>query len=438
MKIGRSSTSKSTDAMRRAKSVLVGGVNSPVRAFCAVGGEPPFIASGRGAIVTDVDGNNYIDYVGSYGPAILGHAHPDVVAAIADAAGNGAGFGAPTELEIHLAQAIVSFMPSIEKVRFVSSGTEAVMTAIRLARGVTGRAGVIKCIGCYHGHSDAMLVSAGSGATTLGHPSSPGVPPGAAADTMLVPYNDVEAIRRVLTTHDKHVAAVLVEGVAGNMGVVPPHEGYLPSLRALCDEFHVLLILDEVMTGFRLAPGGAQQIYGVRPDITTLGKIIGGGLPVGAVGASARIMDHLSPVGSVYQAGTLSGNPVTMAAGLATLRELGRDGFYDRLEAKCAVLEARLREQISKCQLSDALCLNRVGSMMTLFFRRGPITNYADATGGNTAAFAAFFNSMLDSGVYLPPSQYEAMFISAAHDERHIEHTASAAKTALQAAAKVM
>jgi len=321
---------KSERAWERARRTLVGGVNSPVRSYSAVGGAPRFIAAATGSKVVDVDGNEYVDYVCGYGPAILGHAHPKVVEAVAAAAGRGTCYGAPTEAETHLAERIVGAFPSIGKLRFVSSGTEAVMSAVRLARGATGRDKIVKCIGCYHGHSDALLVAAGSGATTLAVPSSPGVPKGAAADTILVPYNDLDAVRGAFERQADRIAAVLVEPVAGNMGVIPPAEGYLAGLRALCDRHGALLILDEVITGFRLAPGGAQQLYGVRADLTVLGKIIGGGLPVGAFGGRDEIMSELSPEGPVYQAGTLSGNPLAMAAGLATLEALDQAGGRGR------------------------------------------------------------------------------------------------------------
>jgi glutamate-1-semialdehyde 2,1-aminomutase len=436
-------TEDCTAAFDRARRVLVGGVNSPVRAFNAVGGTPATIAKAKGARVTDIDGNTYVDYVGSYGPAILGHAPPSVVKAIVQAARRGTSYGAPTEVETVLAEMIVAAMPafpagrSIEKVRFTSSGTEAVMTAVRLARGATGRSKIVKCIGCYHGHSDALLVSAGSGALTLGVPSSPGVPPGATAETVLVPFNSVDAIRQAFAQWDKQIAAVLLEPVVGNMGVVVPAEGYLPELRRLCDEHGALLIFDEVMTGFRVSYAGAQGLYNVRADLTTLGKIIGGGMPVGAVGGPCEIMKHLAPEGPVYQAGTLSGNPVAMAAGIATLRELQTPGFYELLELNSAALESGLREAAG-AKLADRICLNRVGSMMTVFFAPPPVTDYASATRSSTRAFAAWFHSMLDRGVYLPPSQYEALFVSAAHGDADIAKTVRAARRAFAAAGKLL
>jgi len=426
---------KSEQAFARAKRALVGGVNSPVRAFAAVGGTPPVIASGAGATVTDLDGNRYIDYVCGYGPAILGHAPQAVVAAIHEAARRGAGFGAPTPAETALAETVLAALPHAERIRFVSSGTEAAMTATRLARGATGRTKLVKCIGCYHGHADALLVSAGSGATTLGVPSSPGVPEGATADTLLVPYNDVPATRSALGAYPDDVAAVLVEPVAGNMGVVPPADGYLQALRDLCDAHGALLVFDEVMSGFRVAYGGAQELYGVRPDLTVLGKIIGGGLPVGAVAGAVDVMTRLAPEGPVYQAGTLSGNPATMAAGLATLEAVAAGGFYERLEATSTGLETGLRQAADAAGLSGRICINRVGSMLSVFFARPPVTDYASATAANVNAYAAYFHAMLAEGVYLAPSQYEAMFVSAAHGEEEVERTVAAAQSAFAAAA---
>ena len=412
--------------------MLVGGVNSPVRAFDAVGGEPVVIARAKGADITDVDGNTYIDYVASYGPAILGHAPDHVVSAVNEAVRAGASFGAPTEAETQLAEAIVDAVASVEQVRFVSSGTEAVMSAIRLARAATGRSKIVKCTGGYHGHCDALLVAAGSGATTLGAPSSPGVPAGAVADTLLAAYNDPGAIADLLDADA--VAAVIVEPVAGNMGVVPPADGYLQALREMCDRCGTLLIFDEVMTGFRLAYGGAQELYGVQPDMTTLGKIIGGGMPVGAFGGPADIMRQLSPVGDVYQAGTLSGNPAAMAAGLATLQALRQVGFYDELEAKSASLATGLQRAAAAAGVADSVSFNRVGSMLCVFFTPGPVTDYASATASNTQAYAAYFHAMLNEGVYLAPSQFEAMFVSAAHDEGRLARTCDAAERAFAAA----
>ncbi len=429
---------KSQSAFARACKVLVGGVDSPVRAFAAVGGTPPVIARAKGARITDVDGNTYIDYVGSYGPAILGHAAEQVTAAVAKAIQNGASFGAPTEAETLLAEAVVAAVPSIRKVRFVSSGTEAVMSAVRLARGATRRDKIVKIIGCYHGHSDALLVSAGSGALTLGVPSSAGVPRGATADTLLVHYNDLESVKSLLAAQGRTIAAVLVEPVAGNMGVVPPAPGYLQGLRDACNSCGALLIFDEVMTGFRVAYGGAQKLYGVRPDITTLGKIIGGGLPVGAFGASEEIMANLAPEGPVYQAGTLSGNPIAMAAGLATLSVLRAEGFYEKLEIASSHLASGLCRAAAGAGWQDASCLNRVGSMMTPFFAPAPVSDYRQAAAADTQAFAAFFHTLLDEGVYIAPSQYEAMFVSAAHSDADLNATIAAAEKAFAAARAVM
>jgi len=432
----RKRTEKSEAAFRRGAKVLVGGVNSPVRAFAAVGGTPPVIQRGKGSRLTDIDGNEYIDYVGSYGPAILGHAPEPVVTAISKAVHRGTSYGAPTEGETLLAEAIASAVGSIEKIRFVSSGTEAAMSAVRLARGATGRDRIVKFTGCYHGHADALLVSAGSGATTLGVPSSPGVPAGATADTLLLDYNDLPAVRKAFAEHGGEIAGVLVEPVAGNMGVVPPAEGFLQGLRELCSDSGALLIFDEVMTGFRVAFGGAQELYDVRPDLTVLGKIVGGGLPVGALGGPADLMKHLSPEGPVYQAGTLSGNPAAMAAGLATLRELREEGFYERLEETGASLEAGLRSAAEEAGLKDEVCFSRVGSMMCCFFAPGAVRDYASAKASSTAAYAAYFHAMLEAGVYLAPSQFEAMFVSAAHSDEDVNQTCRAASGAFAEAAK--
>ena len=413
-------------------------MNSPVRAFAAVGGTPPVIERGKGSKLTDIGGNEYIDYVGSYGPMILGHAAEPVVTAISKAVLRGTSYGAPTEGETYLAEAIAAAVESIDKVRFVSSGTEAAMSAVRLARGATGRDKIVKFIGCYHGHADSLLVSAGSGATTLGVPSSPGVPAGATSDTLLLAYNDLPAVQAVFAEYGREIACVLVEPVAGNMGVVAPAEGFLQGLRKLCDDSGALLIFDEVMTGFRVALGGAQGLYGVRPDLTVLGKIIGGGMPVGAFGGPAEIMKHLSPEGPVYQAGTLSGNPAAMAAGLATLREVREEGFYEQLEQASASLEAGLRAAAKKAGLKNKVCFSRVGSMMCCFFSPGPVRDYASATASNTKAYAAYFHAMLDAGVYLAPSQFEAMFVSAAHSDEDIARTCRAASPAFAKAAKLM
>jgi len=431
-------TEKSEAAFERARKTLVGGVNSPVRSFAAVGGNPPIIAQAQGSTITDIDDNTYIDYVGSYGPAILGHAAEGVITAINKTIHRGTSYGAPTELETRLAEAAVAAVPSVEMIRFVSSGTEAVMSAVRLARGATGRERIVKFIGCYHGHSDALLVSAGSGATTLGVPSSPGVTPGATDDTLLVGYNDLEAVAAILEANAGQVAAVLVEPIAGNMGVVPPAEGFLAGLRDLCDEHGALLVFDEVMTGFRVAYGGAQELYGITPDLTTLGKVLGGGMPVGAVGGGAEVMAHLAPAGPVYQAGTLSGNPAAMAAGLATLEGVRADGFYDSLESKAAALASGLARAAEEAGLAEKVCFNRVGSMLCGFFTPGPVRDYESATASDGKAFAAFFHVMLDAGVYIAPSQYEAMFVSSAHSDADIALTCQAAQDAFAAAADLM
>ncbi len=424
---------KSSAAHRAARKLMPGGVNSPVRAYHAVGRDPVTIRSGAGCRVTDVDGNEYIDYVSSYGPLIAGHAPQPVIAAVTKTARRGMSFGMPTELETRLAEAVVDAVPGVEVVRFVNSGTEAVMSAIRLARGATGRPAIVKCIGGYHGHVDALLVQAGSGATTLGTPSSPGVSESQAADTLLVPYNDLDAMRRVLLEQGERIAAVVIEPIAGNMGCIPPRRGYLQGLRAACDEQGTLLIFDEVMTGFRVALGGAQARYGVTPDITALGKVMGGGMPCAAYGGREDLMRQMSPDGPIYQAGTLSGNPVAMAAGLATLELLTEPGVYERLEQRGAALAAGLVDAADKT--GAPLTINRVGSMLTPFFSGGPVEDYDHATSCDTHAFARFFNGMLDDGVILPPSQFEAWFVSLAHDDQAIEHTINAARSALESAA---
>lgn len=432
------SIANSEAAFAKARKVMPGGVSSPVRAFKAVGGSPLFIKEAEGATITDVDGNSYIDYVGSYGPMIVGHANERVVAALSKAIGRGTSYGAPTEYETQLASTIISALPAVEMVRFVNSGTEASMSAIRLARAATGRDLVVKCIGCYHGHVDGLLVDTGSGALTLGTPSSPGVPRGVAANTVVVPYNDLDAAKAVFEKYPGQIACFAVEPVAGNMGVVAPAPGYLQGLRELCDKNESLLLLDEVMTGFRVAWGGAQVRYRVNPDITCLGKVIGGGLPVGAYAASKKLMEMVSPVGPVYQAGTLSGNPLAMAGGIATLEILKEPGTYETLEERAESLAKGLAAAADDAKVPVAI--NRVGSMLTVFFTRQPgqkVENFADATASDTARFGAFFNAMLDNGVYLPPSQYEAWFVSLAHTDEVIEQTIDAAGSAFQAAAAV-
>jgi glutamate-1-semialdehyde 2,1-aminomutase len=413
----------------RAQRVIPGGVNSPVRAFKAVGGSPPFIVWGEGSRVRDADGRVYIDYLGSWGPLILGHAFPDVVQAVRDAALSGTSYGAPCPAEVELAERVVRSMPSIEKVRFVSSGTEAAMSALRLARGFTGRNKILKFEGCYHGHADSLLVAAGSGVATLGIPGSPGVPAGTVADTLTAPYNDVRAVEQVVAAHGSDLAAVIVEPVAGNMGCVLPAAGYLESLREITRRTGALLVFDEVITGFRLGLGGAQAQYRVTPDLTCLGKIIGGGLPVGAYGGRAEIMARVAPEGPVYQAGTLSGNPLAMAAGCAALDALQAPGVYERL----AALTTRLTDGLAAAAKAAGVevTINRVASMFTVFFGRGPVTDYASAKAADTARFARFFHGMLRRGVYLPPAQFEAAFVSLAHTELDVHTTVRAAREAL-------
>lgn len=413
---------------------MPGGVSSPVRAFKAVGGAPVFIKEATGCNLTDIDDNSYIDYVGSYGPMIVGHAHERVISALSKAIGRGTSYGAPTEAETRLAALIVSALPSIEMVRFVNSGTEAVMSAIRLARAASGRDLIVKCAGCYHGHSDGLLIEAGSGALTLGTPSSPGVPKSIAADTLSVPYNDLAAAQAIFEKYSRQIACFTVEPIAGNMGLVPPAPGYLQGLRSLCDQHDALLLFDEVMTGFRVNWGGAQELYHVRPDITCLGKIIGGGLPVGAYGGSKRLMEMVSPAGPVYQAGTLSGNPLAMAGGIATLEILKEPGTYETLEEHSHRLAAGLEKLAASHRVPIAL--NRVGSMLTVFFVQTDgqkVQNYADACASDTKRFAKFFNSLLEQGIYLPPSQYESLFISLAHTEAAIDQTLEAADRAFAA-----
>ncbi len=426
---------KSEASHRSARSLMPGGVSSPVRAFKAVGGTPVTVRSGQGAVVTDIDGNAYIDYIGSYGPLILGHSPEPVLAAINKAAARGTSFGMPTELETVLAQLIVDLVPSVKCVRFVNSGTEAVMSAIRLARSATGRPRIIKCTGCYHGHSDSLLVQAGSGAATLGTPSSAGVPESIVSNTVLVPYNDPPSVEAAFTRYPDEIAAMIVEPVAGNMGCVLPRDGYLSELRRLCDQYNALLIFDEVMTGFRLASGGAQQRYGVMPDLTCLGKVMGGGMPCAAYGGSEKIMRLVAPDGPMYQAGTLSGNPLAMAAGIATLEVLTDPGVYDQLEARTAQLESGLAQAaaMAGCPVSIALA----GSMLCCFFSDNPVRNFEQATACRTDRFTAFFHAMLDSGIMIPPSQYECWFVSTAHEEPLISRTIEAAEPAFSAAARI-
>lgn len=420
---------KSHIAFSRARQLMPGGVNSPARAFGAVGGEPIVFDRGEGPYLVDLDGNRYIDYVGSWGPMILGHCHPAVVDAIRTAAAHGTSFGAPCVAENHLAELVIDAVPSIEKVRLVNSGTEATMSAIRLARGYTNRPTIIKFAGNYHGHADSLLVAAGSSAATLGVPNSPGVTEGAARDTLVLPYNDPAAAEDAFANHGDRIAGVIVEPVVGNMGCVAPLPDFLPTLRELTYKHGAVLIFDEVMTGFRVAYGGAQSLFGIQPDLTTLGKIIGGGLPVGAYGGRADIMDHVLPAGKVFQAGTLSGNPLAAAAGIATLRQLRETDPYPLLERLSARLAAGLAKAAEKLGLPHHL--GRVGSMMTLFFHDGPVTDWTTAARCDTSRFAKYFWGMADLGVYLPCSQFEALFVSAAHSEGDIDATVAAAEAVL-------
>ena len=418
--------SRSGELFRRAQASIPGGVNSPVRAFRGVGGEPVFIARGQGSRLFDVDGAEYIDYVGSWGPLLLGHRHPEVIRAIEEALEIGTSFGAPTEREIELAEAIRDAVPSIEMVRLVNSGTEATMSAIRLARGFTGRDLTVKFEGCYHGHVDSLLVKAGSGMATLGIADTQGVPRAFCDTTIALPFNSVEAVERAFAEHGRQIASVIVEPVVGNMGCVPPAPGFLAALREITARHGALLILDEVMTGFRLARGGAQELYGIRPDLTTLGKVIGGGLPIGAYGGRADVMGRIAPSGPVYQAGTLSGNPLAVSAGLAMLRHLkAHPEIYAQLESRAARLTASVPAGVT---------VNRVGSMFTFFFTDGPVTDYESAKRSDTARFGRFFRLMLERGIYLAPSQFEAAFLSAAHTDEDIDRTLAAARECFAAA----
>ncbi len=412
---------RSEELFREAQCYLPGGVDSPVRAFKAVGGTPPFIVRGKGSKIYDVDGNQFIDYVGSWGPLILGHSHPQVVEALKNAVEKGTSFGAPTELEIILAKTISTAMPSIEMLRFVNSGTEATMSALRLARAYTNRDMIIKFAGGYHGHSDGLLVKAGSGVATLGIPDSPGVPSGYASNTLTAPYNDAKAIAQLFDRYSKEIAAVIVEPVAANMGIVPPQPGFLESLRSLTKQFGSLLIFDEVITGFRVAYGGAQALYGITPDLTCLGKIIGGGLPVGAYGGRKELMEMMAPVGPVYQAGTLSGNPIAMTAGIETLKLLSQPGVYDQLEIKAAGLEKGIAVAVAKAGIN--IHVSRIASLVTVFFSSDPVIDYETARKADSASFSKFFHSLLAEGIYWPPSQFEAAFISLVHSDEDIQLT---------------
>jgi glutamate-1-semialdehyde 2,1-aminomutase len=418
----------------RAVKVLPGGVNSPVRAFKAVGGTPRFMVRGTGARIIDADGNRYIDYVMSWGPLIHGHTPTGLTRALARQARLGTSFGAPTALEVELGELVRSLVPSMERVRFVSSGTEATMSVVRVARAATRRDKIIKFEGCYHGHADAFLVAAGSGALTFGTPTSPGVPSGAVAPTLLASFNDLESVEALFRANQDQIAAIIIEPVAGNMGVVLPEPGFLQGLRAICDREGALLIFDEVMTGFRVAPGGAQQLFNVKPDLTCLGKIVGGGLPVAAYGGRADVMDLVSPAGPVYQAGTLSGNPLAMVAGIWSLKRLSR-GLYRRLSSMAEALAAGLAEAAREAGVP--LQVNAVGSMITPFFTTERVRDYKSAVSADTAAFGMFFNAMLERGVYLPPSQFEAWFLSGAHSARDIQQTVKAAREAMQIVASM-
>ncbi len=412
----------------RAQQFLPGGVDSPVRSFRGVGGDPVVVASAKGSRLTDADGNTYIDYCGSWGPLILGHAYPEVVEAVRQAAGRGLTYGAATEAEVELAELVCNAVPSIEMVRFVSSGTEATMSALRLARAFTGRSKIVKFEGCYHGHADGLLVQAGSGVATLSLPDSAGVPPSYAAETLVAPYNDLDALSAVFARHGSDVAAVIIEPVAANMGVVPPTAGFLEGLRRLCNDNGALLIFDEVITGFRVGLGGYQAVCGVSPDLTCLGKVIGGGMPVGAYGGRRDVMSMVAPLGPVYQAGTLSGNPLAMAAGIATLQALARPGFYDGLEAKTQRLTDALASAAAEAGID--VQINRVASLFTVFFSAAPVTDYATARNADAQRYARFFHALLDGGVYFPPSQFEATFVSAAHSEADLDATVQAATAA--------
>ena len=414
-------SSRSEKIFRRAQKKIPGGVNSPVRAWKAVGGNPLIIARGEGSRVIDADGNRYIDFVASWGPLILGHAHPEIVRAIRRAASLGFTFGAPTEAEVRLAEMVTRFVPSIEMLRLVSSGTEAVMTAVRLARAFTQKRKIIKFDGCYHGHADGMLARAGSGVATLGLPDSPGVPVGYARETLVAKYNDIASVQKLFQTHRGDIAAIIVEPVCGNMGVIAPQPSFLKYLRQLTRKNGALLIFDEVITGFRVARGGAQQIFGIKPDLTCLGKILGGGFPLAAFGGTTRIMKLLAPSGPVYQAGTLSGNPMAVRAGLSTLELLSRPGFYRSLEEKGAYLEDGYRDVLSRYGIEAAI--NRMGSMMTLFFGVGLVADIDDARRCDREKFASYFQGMLRRGIYLPPAPYEAMFVSTAHSRSDLDAT---------------
>ncbi len=422
--------SKSEALFTEAQKYIPGGVNSPVRSFRSVGGTPPFIARGQSARVWDVDGNEYIDYLGSWGPLVLGHSHPAVVEAIKKSAESGTSFGAPVEQEVELAKIICDQLPSVESVRLVSSGTEACMSAIRLARAFTNRDKIIKFAGCYHGHADGLLVKAGSGALTHGIPTSAGVPESYASETLVADYNNIESVDKFFTANPKSIAAVIIEPVAGNMGVIPPSPGFLEGLRRITKNNGALLIFDEVITGFRVGPSGAQGLFGITPDITTMGKIIGGGLPVGAYGGRKDIMEMVAPLGAMYQAGTLSGNPLAVSAGIATLTELQKPGVFKKLEEMAERLTEGLTKAFQAAEIPSSI--NRVGSMFTGFFNDGPVTTLEDAEGSDTEMYGRYFHAMQENGVYIAPSQFEAGFVSTAHTEADIDATVTKASEALR------
>lgn len=415
---------------KKARDLMPGGVNSPVRSFSAVGGSPIFISKAKGSYLYDEDGNKYLDFIASWGPLILGHSHPKVVRALKDASVLGTSYGAPCKSEIELASIVTKSFKSIDLVRMTNSGTEATMSAVRLARGYTGKDYIIKFEGCYHGHADYLLVKAGSGATTFGSPSSPGVPKSFTSKTLLAKFNDIDSVRRLYEKYGDKIAAVIVEPVAGNMGVVTPQKGFLNELREITKKYESLLIFDEVITGFRLSKGGAQQIFDVYPDITCLGKIIGGGLPVGAFGGRKEIMKHIAPDGPVYQAGTLSGNPLAMAAGIATLKQLGSKSVYNKLEKTTVNFVEEIREIITKLRIKA--CVNQIGSMFTIFFNEGEIFNYETATSSNTKIFSKFFKNLLSAGIMFPPSQFESVFISTVHTEKELKFALNSIYKALK------
>lgn len=422
---------KSIRLFERAIEIIPGGVNSPVRAFKSVGGNPRFIEKGFGSKIYDVDGNEYIDFIGSWGPHIFGHRPDFIIKSIEDALVNGTSFGAPTEAEVKIAELIIELVPSIEMVRLVNSGTEATMSAIRLARGFTKKDKIIKFEGCYHGHSDAFLIKAGSGALTFGVPTSPGVTKGTANDTLTARFNDINSVKELIDKNKGEIAAIIIEPVAGNMGVIAGEMDFLKSLREICSKEEIVLIFDEVMTGFRLAKGGAQEIYGIKPDLTTLGKIIGGGMPVGAFGGKKEIMSLLAPSGPVYQAGTLSGNPIAVSAGLASLEYIKNNpGIYEELEIKSNNFESNIKDIMRRIGIN--LALNRVGSMMTIFFYKNEVRSYDDAVKSDTQKFSKFFNYLLNNGIYLPPSQFEAIFISTSHSEDELNYTAEKIEEAIR------